>query len=76
MVNGEVVKFNYPEFVADIYKYMGKVDNQNQASEGRRDTGKHDGVLPGLQDTSGAYMEITRSLLLQGNGNLPLLFLW
>ena len=28
MVNGEVVKFKYPEIVADHYIYRGEVDNQ------------------------------------------------
>ena len=29
MVNEEVVKFKYPEVVADNYRYRGEVDNQN-----------------------------------------------
>ena len=29
MVNGEVVKFNYPAVVADHYRYKGSVDNHN-----------------------------------------------
>ena len=29
MVNGEVVKFKYPEFVADHYRYRGAVENHN-----------------------------------------------
>ena len=28
-VNGEIVKFNYPEVVADHDRYRGKVDNHN-----------------------------------------------
>ena len=29
MVNGEAVKFKYPEVVADHYRYRGMVDNYN-----------------------------------------------
>ena len=29
MVNGEIVKFKYPEVVADNYRYRGEVDNKN-----------------------------------------------
>ena len=29
MVNGEVLKFNYLEIVADHYRYMGAMDNHN-----------------------------------------------
>ena len=29
MVNGELVKFKYPEVVADHYRYRGAVDNHN-----------------------------------------------
>ena len=29
MVNGEVVKFKYPEVVSDHYRYRGAVDNHN-----------------------------------------------
>ena len=54
VVNGEVFKFNYPEFVADIYKHRGTLDNQNQASEGGGGSGEHVGVLPGIRETSGA----------------------
>ena len=28
-MNGVVVKFKYPEFVSDHYRYRGAVDNQN-----------------------------------------------
>ena len=29
MVNGEIVKFNYPEVVAYHYRYRGEVENHN-----------------------------------------------
>ena len=29
MVNGEIVKFKYPEVVANHYRYRGAVDNHN-----------------------------------------------
>ena len=29
MVNGEIVKFKYPEVVSDHYRYRGAVDNHN-----------------------------------------------
>ena len=29
MVNGEIVKFKYTEVVADNYRYMGVVENNN-----------------------------------------------
>ena len=29
MVNGEIVKFKYPEVVADHYRYRGAVENHN-----------------------------------------------
>ena len=29
IINREVVQFNYPEFVADNYRYRGAVDNHN-----------------------------------------------
>ena len=30
MVNGEIVKLNYPEVVADHYRYRGAVENHNK----------------------------------------------
>ena len=36
VLNGEVVKFKYPEVVADHYRYRGAVENHNALS--------HDGV--------------------------------
>ena len=54
VVNGEVVKFNYPEFIADIYRYRETADKQTQASEGVVAAGEHGGVLPVLWDTSEA----------------------
>ena len=36
MVNGEVVKFRYPEVVADHFRYRGTVDNQNALRHDRR----------------------------------------
>ena len=36
MMNGEVVKFKYPEVVADHYRYRGAVENHNAL--------RHDGV--------------------------------
>ena len=32
MVNGEVVKFKYPEFVVDHYRYRGAMENKNSLS--------------------------------------------
>ena len=31
MVNGEVVKFKYPEVVVDHYRYRGAVDNHDSS---------------------------------------------
>ena len=36
MVNGEVVKFKYPEVVADDYIYRGAVENHNALSHDGR----------------------------------------
>ena len=36
MVNGEIVKFKYPEVVADHYRYRGAVDNHNALSHDGR----------------------------------------
>ena len=37
MVNGEVIKFKYPDIVADNYRYRGEVCNKNSL---RHDGGK------------------------------------
>ena len=29
MVNGDIVKFKYPEVVVDLYRYRREVENQN-----------------------------------------------
>ena len=40
MVNGEVVKFKYPDVVSDHYKYRGAVDNHNSPRCGDRNKSK------------------------------------